>query len=426
MHLNLPKCFVSRSLLLCAAALLHTACGDALQEVSKDTEKALINEDLDKTPPFIAVAGTAEIGQTLEVSLQDFTPEGWARIVIWYRSGQRIFELTANRYTLAPLDAGKRIKASVQYIKGDLLSKKAYTEEVPVSRLIQTFKGHTGAINDIAVTQNSAQFISASGDESLKLWDMATGRVLATFEGHNDIVTSVDLSRDDTRAISASDDKQLILWDIPNGVIERKFDIIHTEPINSVVFSKNGFQALSASDDYKVILWDVATGDAIRILGGHTNRVNFATLSQSGEIAVSASDDHTVILWDVARGVPIHTFRGHTGEVNRAIFSPDETHILSVSSDKTARLWSIESQKQIAQFIEVSELTTVAYVPDGTFFLTDVLHWKTMRLIETASKKRTHTFQGHQKDVLSLCIFNHGKRVLSGSADRTVKLWLMP
>jgi WD40 repeat protein len=54
----------------------------------------------------------------------------------------------------------------------------------PGGPLIRTFKGHTGTINDVSVTPDGRCAISASYDNTLKVWDMETGMEIRTLEGH--------------------------------------------------------------------------------------------------------------------------------------------------------------------------------------------------------------------------------------------------
>ena len=59
--------------------------------------------------------------------------------------------------------------------------------------------------------------MSASYDNTLKVWDVATGKCVATLEGHSGTVMSVAISPDGRRVVSGSKDKTLKVWDIETG-----------------------------------------------------------------------------------------------------------------------------------------------------------------------------------------------------------------
>ena len=48
-------------------------------------------------------------------------------------------------------------------------------------RELRTLPGHSGHVNAVAVTPDLMQAVSASEDQTLKVWDLATGTVIATF-----------------------------------------------------------------------------------------------------------------------------------------------------------------------------------------------------------------------------------------------------
>jgi WD40 repeat protein len=51
--------------------------------------------------------------------------------------------------------------------------------------------------------------VSASADQTLKVWDLETGHQLRTLSGHSDAVMGVAVTADGKRAVSASCDKTL-------------------------------------------------------------------------------------------------------------------------------------------------------------------------------------------------------------------------
>ena len=69
----------------------------------------------------------------------------------------------------------------------------------------------------MAVTADGKLAVSASEDNTLKVWDLETGRALRTLEGHSDSVSGVAVTADGKRAVSASGDKTLKVWDLETG-----------------------------------------------------------------------------------------------------------------------------------------------------------------------------------------------------------------
>ena len=51
----------------------------------------------------------------------------------------------------------------------------------PGGPLVRTLSGHTDGVNAVAVTPDGKQAVSASLDQTLKVWDLERGTVVATF-----------------------------------------------------------------------------------------------------------------------------------------------------------------------------------------------------------------------------------------------------
>ncbi len=77
---------------------------------------------------------------------------------------------------------------------------------------IKTFNGHENGVKSIAISNNL--LVSASKDETVKVWGINSGTEVSTCYGHDNEVTSVSFSPDGNQAISGDLDGIIILWNI--------------------------------------------------------------------------------------------------------------------------------------------------------------------------------------------------------------------
>jgi len=78
---------------------------------------------------------------------------------------------------------------------------------------LQTLEGHSWGVTSVAFSHDDKRLASASSDNTVKVWDAASGKCLQTLEGHSDWVTSVAFSHDDKHLASASGDNTVKVWD---------------------------------------------------------------------------------------------------------------------------------------------------------------------------------------------------------------------
>jgi len=287
---------------------------------------------------------------------------------------------------------------------------------------IRTLEGHTYWVRAVAVLPDGKKAISASGDKTLKVWDLESGKEIRTLEGHTGWVNAVAVLPDGKKAISASGDNTLKVWDLESGKEIRTLEG-HTDWVNAVAVLPDGKKAISASSDNTLKVWDLESGKEIRTLEGHTSWVYAVAVLPDGKKAISASWDNTLKVWDLESGKEIRTLEGHTESIYAVAVLPDGKKSISASGDKTLKVWDLESGKEI-RTLEGHTVTVyaVAVLPDGKKAIS-ASYDRTLKVWDLESGKEIRTLKGHTESVFAVVVLPDGKKAISASEDRTLKVW---
>ncbi|MDA2913255.1 WD40 repeat domain-containing serine/threonine-protein kinase [Acidobacteriia bacterium AH_259_A11_L15] len=295
---------------------------------------------------------------------------------------------------------------------------------VPNFDLTRTLTDHTDTVYAVVFSPDGRWLASGSGDNSVKLWDVATGRQVRVLLGHVAFVGGVAFSPDGRWLASAGGfkDHTVKLWEVATGREVRTLRG-HTDTVWTVAFSPDGRWLASAGNDGTIMLWEVATGRELHTLQGHTQPIMSVVFSPDGRWLVSGSYDDTIKLWDVATGTEVRTVGRHPGSTWEVAFSPDGRWLASGGRDKRIKLWEVGTWREVRVLRgHVDEVKTVAFSPDGRW-LASGSGDKTVKLWEVATGREVRTLTGHTDWVQAVAFSPDGRWLASGSGDKTVKLW---
>jgi WD40 repeat protein len=293
----------------------------------------------------------------------------------------------------------------------------------PGGPLIRTLAGHADSVNAVVLTPDGRCAVSASSDNTLKVWDLESGLEIRTLAGHADSVRAVALTPDGRRAVSASDDSTIKVWDIKSGKEIRTLKG-HDGGFNSVALTPDGLRAVSASSDSTLNVWDLGTGKAIQTLVGHGGPIRAIAPTADGLRAISASDDKTLKIWDLESGLEIRTLKGHANGVSAVALTPDGLRVVSASKDWTLKIWDLESGEnmQTLKGGHMDYIKAVALTRDGLRAVS-TSDDKTITVWDLKKCQKVRILRGHIDRVTAVSLTSDGQIAVSASSDGTLKVW---
>uniref|UniRef100_A0AAR2IYA4 WD repeat-containing protein 37 n=1 Tax=Pygocentrus nattereri TaxID=42514 RepID=A0AAR2IYA4_PYGNA len=263
------------------------------------------------------------------------------------------------------------LKTKASHSTSQLSQKLKTTYKASTSKIVSSFKATTSR----AVCQLVKEYVGHRDG----IWDLSVTRTQPLVLGTASAVNSIKFHPTEQMALTASGDQTAHIW-------RYMVQLPLPQPPADI--------SASLDDDVDFSDKDEADGEAdgpnecptVRVasttLRSHQGVVIAADWLVGGKQVVTASWDRAANLYDVETSELVHTLTGHDQELTHCCTHPTQRLVVTSSRDTTFRLWDFRDP----------------------------------------SIHSVNVFQGHT-DTVTSAVFTVGDNVVSGSDDRTVKVW---
>ena len=296
-------------------------------------------------------------------------------------------------------------------------------------KLMRVISGHTGWVRALDVDVSNEFFATGSNDQTIKIWDLASGNLKLTLTGHIGPIRDLAISKRHPYMFSASEDVTVRCWDLEVNKVIRNYHG-HTKAVYACAVHPTVDVLVTASRDGTVRVWDMRTRANVHTFTGHKNSVNCLMVQAAEPQIVSGSADSTVRLWDLVAGKCQATLTHHKKAIRSIVAHPGEYSFASASTDAIKK-WKCPEGRFLSTLGDHGGaiVNTLAVNSDGVLFSGGNDGSMTFR-----DWKSGHAFQETQAlvqpgsldceaGVLVAKYDQTGSRLLTGESDKTIKVY---
>jgi WD40 repeat protein len=237
----------------------------------------------------------------------------------------------------------------------------------------------TGYANSLACDPSSEFIASAGLDKFIRIWHVATGRYLKRLGGHERGVTCV-------------------------------------------TYSPRGYLA-SGSWDTTVRIWNPLSGECLRTLKGHADVVRAVVFALSGKVLASGGHLEAIRIWNPK-----------TGDCTMMLAKEDVTNLsssgeslIALCADRVIRVWNLNTSKcELYSEGKEEDVTSIACSPRSSPLERTMVvgtAFGNIKVYRMKTVEQTKQLGSHDRAVNCLAYGPLGDRLVSGSSDRTVRVW---
>jgi len=332
-------------------------------------------------------------------------------------------------------------------------AEHALGQAVSYNRALQQYALHTQAITSIAWSPDGTRVATSSTDNTVQIWDAATGEQrlrIALPEGITGNVFDwalavkwlpggdriVVLTGD--RFLLGSQDFDMSIWDVDTGEQIDSTELENALPptagedsITSAAHYTTG-QAIAVSPNGRLatvggnntaVIWDAAFQNPALLLEGHSLAVNSVDWSPIESQIATASEDGIVRIWDADTGESLAVLAADDVAVNQAMWSPDGAFIAAALDSGEVNIWNVVTGDPVETIQTNGGIVwSLAWSPDSAFIVTGT-NDAVIRKWDVATGDMIVELRGHQNFISHLAWSPSGDILASAGAGGIARIW---
>lgn len=228
-------------------------------------------------------------------------------------------------------------------------SGKAHLWRISDGALLQTVE-----IDDpdriISISPDMQMLAATDWAGNISLWDASDGRLVYSLTGHTDFVTDIKFSIDKKTLVSASKDETVKVWNLSNGTLINTINIQGNGSDYKTDISPDGkMVAIVGRGFVPVQLWNTVDGTLLRTIEDYGGSIAF---SPNGQLLTLIGSDEILKIYNISDMTLLHEVEtehiNHLEHTPYTVFFPNGRALAIVSASGVVRVLGVPSENPLA------------------------------------------------------------------------------
>ncbi len=301
-----------------------------------------------------------------------------------------------------------------------------YYFQTLANRSEQTLHGHALDVTSLAWSPDGSRLASGSLDQTIRLWDAATGRQLASFASDSGIL-ALSWRADGRRLATANfPSRTVTIWDPESGKRLRTFTG-HRADVWWVAWSPDNLHLASIDSGGTALIWDESHEGPVLKLQGSGASKDSVSWSPDGRQLAAADSGKTVTIYEAGTGKVLRRLSNHQNLVTAVAWSPKGDKLATLVTQVGVMVWDPDSGK-LLQSLAVAQPEdfpgSLGWSPDGANLA--VTRLDLAIVVWNLASNHQEVLRGHSgSHVATVCWSPDGRRLASAERgwNGTIKIW---
>jgi WD40 repeat protein len=313
----------------------------------------------------------------------------------------------------------------------------------------RTLAGHAGAITSLRISDDDRRLYSASTDHSIRIWNLDGGQLLGTILTPGPVsslalVTEPAVEGQDEGnpvdepgqfLVSGGGDNFIRSWrlveefnGVPGGLPEKPV-VITVDPLSGLVAvgTESGHVQLRVGLDGEIVRsWQAHEGKIEHLLLVRAIPEQGAPADERKLVLVTTGKENTLRVWDASTGKLRMEIDGTLSAITRLGANANGTRLLSANVSGQITVWKMDDQPVVEPLPHaLQEIGRVVVSPDQSRLAVIVRQSEraAVAVVEARTGMLLQTLLGHDGPIHDLAFSPDNSRIVTGSADGTVRIW---